>query len=73
MPRVGHNADQQTKEQSMKCEQAVDLVSLREMLRARVPGTKIRELLGISVQDQVIYARAWRITRKRGRPRKVKC
>jgi hypothetical protein len=57
----------------MKCEQKVDLISLKQMLKDRVAGTKIAEALGVSVPDQVIYARAWRITRRRGRPRKIKC
>jgi len=46
-----------------------DLQSLKEMLQDGVPGTKIAEALGISTQDASIYARAWGIKRKRGRPR----
>ena len=52
----------------MKYEQ-VDLVSLKQMLKDGVPGRLIRELLGISIAEQVTYAHAWKIIRKRGRPK----
>lgn len=54
----------------MKYEQ-VDLVSLKQMLKDGVPGRLIRELLGISIAEQVTYAHAWKIIRKRGRPKQI--
>lgn len=48
-----------------------ELELLKEMLKAGVPGRKIKEMLGISKQERVVYADAWGITRKRGRPKKV--
>jgi hypothetical protein len=47
-----------------------DLVSLKEMLMAGVPGRIIKEALGVGLSEQVTYAHAWGIERRRGRPRK---
>jgi hypothetical protein len=49
----------------------VDLVSLKQMLKEGIPGRLIKAALGVSISEQVCYAHAWKIRRKRGRPAKV--
>jgi hypothetical protein len=47
-----------------------ELELLKQMLEEGIPGRKIKEMLGISIQEQVTYAHAWEIQRKRGRPKR---
>ena len=47
-----------------------DYAALKEMLRAGIPGPEIKRFLGLSEHDQSVLGKAWRITRRRGRPAK---
>jgi len=49
----------------------LDMVKLEQMLKDGVPGPKIREVLGVSLNEQVTFAKAWRIERKIGRPKRT--
>ena len=49
-------------------EETRDFDALKEALKAGVLGKVIHQELGFHPNEQVIYAKAWGITRRLGRP-----